>query len=96
MIYLRQGYATRLTAQKKTDGGVVIRHPGYGALLLSDSELDQSELMQLRREREIIASGQGCKSKTAAEKGIESIKINAPRATLIDNTAWHGGTPSAK
>lgn len=36
---------------------------------------------------EIIASGQGYKSKEAAEKGIESIKTNAPGAAVVDNTA---------
>jgi uncharacterized protein len=36
---------------------------------------------------EIIASGQGYKSKAAAEKGIESIKTNAPGAAVVDNTA---------
>jgi uncharacterized protein YegP (UPF0339 family) len=35
----------------------------------------------------IIASGQGYKSKAAAEKGIESIKTNAPASAVIDNTA---------
>jgi uncharacterized protein len=38
---------------------------------------------------EIIASGQGYKSKATAEKGIESIKTNAPAAAVIDNTAQH-------
>ncbi|MCW2659505.1 MAG: hypothetical protein JWP83_657 [Mycobacterium sp.] len=33
---------------------------------------------------EIIASGQGYKSKAVAEKGIESIKANAPGATVVD------------
>jgi uncharacterized protein YegP (UPF0339 family) len=32
----------------------------------------------------IIASGQGYRSKAAAEKGIESIKANAPGATVVD------------
>jgi uncharacterized protein YegP (UPF0339 family) len=36
---------------------------------------------------EIIASGQGYKSKAAAEKGIESIKTNAAGAAVVDNTA---------
>lgn len=35
---------------------------------------------------EIIASGQGYKSKGAAEKGIESVKTNAPGAPVVDNT----------
>jgi hypothetical protein len=35
---------------------------------------------------EIIASRQGCKSKAAAEKGIKSVKTNAPAATVVDNT----------
>jgi uncharacterized protein len=34
--------------------------------------------------REIIASGQGYKSKAAAEKGIESVKTNAPGAAVVD------------
>jgi uncharacterized protein YegP (UPF0339 family) len=36
---------------------------------------------------EIIASSQGYKSRAAAEKGIDSVKANAPGATLVDNTA---------
>ena len=36
---------------------------------------------------EIIASSQGYKSRAAAEKGIDSVKENAPGATLVDNTA---------
>jgi uncharacterized protein len=35
---------------------------------------------------EIIASSQGYKSKAAAEKGIDSVKANAPGATVVDNT----------
>jgi uncharacterized protein len=35
---------------------------------------------------EIIASGQGYKTKAAAEKGIESVKTNAPGATVVDDT----------
>jgi len=33
---------------------------------------------------EIIASGKGYESKAAVEKGIESIKANAPGATVVD------------
>jgi uncharacterized protein len=36
---------------------------------------------------EIIASGQGYKTKAAAEKGIDSVKTNAPGASVVDNTA---------
>ncbi len=35
---------------------------------------------------EIIASGQGYKSKAAAEKGIESVKTNAAAAKVEDHT----------
>jgi uncharacterized protein YegP (UPF0339 family) len=35
---------------------------------------------------EIIAGGQGYKSKAAAEKGIESVKANAASAAVVDNT----------
>lgn len=35
---------------------------------------------------EIIASGQGYKSKAAAEKGIESVKANAAAAKIEDHT----------
>jgi uncharacterized protein len=36
---------------------------------------------------EIIASSQAYTSKAAAEKGIDSVKTNAPGAALVDNTA---------
>jgi uncharacterized protein YegP (UPF0339 family)/acyl carrier protein len=36
---------------------------------------------------EIIAAGQGYESEAAAEKGIESIKTNAPGAAVVDLTA---------
>ena len=35
---------------------------------------------------EIVASGQGYKSKAAAEKGIESVKTNATAAKVEDHT----------
>jgi uncharacterized protein len=35
----------------------------------------------------IIGSGQGYKSKAAAERGIESVKANAAGAAVVDNTA---------
>lgn len=35
---------------------------------------------------EIIASGQGYKSKASAEAGIESVRKNAPNAVLDDQT----------
>ncbi len=35
---------------------------------------------------EIIASGQGYKSKAAAEKGIESVKTNAVAAKVEDHS----------
>jgi hypothetical protein len=35
---------------------------------------------------QIIASGQGYKTKAAAEKGIESVKTNAPGAAVVDLT----------
>ncbi|MCM6772765.1 YegP family protein [Nocardia sp. CDC159] len=35
---------------------------------------------------EIIAVGQGYKSKAAAQNGIESIKKNAPAAEVVDQT----------
>lgn len=35
---------------------------------------------------EIIASGQGYKSKAAAEKGIESVKTNAATAKVEDHS----------
>ncbi|HTQ21220.1 YegP family protein [Mycobacterium sp.] len=35
---------------------------------------------------EIIASGEGYKTKAAAQKGIESVKTNAPSAAVVDTT----------
>jgi uncharacterized protein YegP (UPF0339 family) len=35
---------------------------------------------------EIIASGQGYKTRAAVEKGIESVKTNAAAAAVVDNT----------
>jgi uncharacterized protein YegP (UPF0339 family) len=35
---------------------------------------------------EIIAASQGYETKAAAEKGIESVKTNAPGATVVDNS----------
>ena len=35
---------------------------------------------------EIIATGEGYKSKDGAKKGIESVKKNAPKATIQDKT----------
>ena len=35
---------------------------------------------------EIIASGQGYKTKASAEKGIEAVKASAPAAKVVDLT----------
>ncbi|GAB3016027.1 YegP family protein [Mycobacterium bourgelatii] len=35
---------------------------------------------------EVIASSEGYKSKAAAQNGIESVRNNAPAATLVDQT----------
>ncbi|CAM3244400.1 DUF1508 domain-containing protein [Mycobacterium intermedium] len=35
---------------------------------------------------EVIASSEGYKSKAAAQNGIESVRTNAPAATLVDQT----------
>jgi uncharacterized protein len=36
---------------------------------------------------EIIASSEGYKSKAAAKNGVESVRSNAPGATLVDQTS---------
>jgi len=36
---------------------------------------------------EIIASSEGYKSKAAAQNGVESVRTNAPTATLVDQTS---------
>jgi len=38
---------------------------------------------------EIIAVGEGYKSKAACLKGIKSIQVNAPIAPIVDETAEH-------
>ena len=35
---------------------------------------------------EIVAASQGYETKASAEKGIESVKTNAPGATVVDKT----------
>jgi uncharacterized protein YegP (UPF0339 family) len=36
---------------------------------------------------EVIASSEGYKTKSAAQNGVESVRTNAPNATLVDQTA---------
>ncbi|BDB41503.1 MULTISPECIES: YegP family protein [Mycobacterium] len=36
---------------------------------------------------EVIAASEGYKTKAAAQHGVESVRTNAPAATLVDQTA---------
>lgn len=36
---------------------------------------------------EVIASSEGYKTKAAAQNGVESVRNNAPAASLVDQTA---------